>query len=716
MGLHRGNLGVSPLIQYNLMIILRIYTICAIMFSTIYSKDVIVSGTIIDAETLSPIEKVNITVDNFEIGASSNKTGYFELPNLIDGEYYLKLSHIGYEPKTLLIKVPLVDNLVCTLKSSIKLYQPIMVSGLQLERNLENSPIITDIITSNEIERYSATSVLEVLEKTIPNIKIMNDPHGTNMSIQGLDSKYFLFLLNGNRMAGETTGNIDFSRLNTMNIERIELLNGGASTLYGSGAIGGVVNIITKDNKSLFDIRIKTKRYSENNDKQNWISFGFGDIRHKINSQTNITSKSSHGYSLDGNVIQNIYNDISLNQNFVIKPIKNLEIDISGTYYSHDTEDYNYNNKRRDKYYDNQLILNCEYGNITDYLYQLTWNKDIYEKYTLFEALNDEERIRSSHNLDFLNLTFYKPFNLSNSYSVGYEYYIERFYSPTDLSYNPFAGYLGSDSIRSSIINSYFIQMVYNFNKINLIGGIRYDNNQSFYDHIGPHLSLLYNNKKYKIRINASHNFKSPTLKELYMEWDHLGMFYVKGNRNLIPEKSNYFSTSIEKINNDSNIKIKTFIQKLKNMIISVEELDLNQMIYRNYKSVLIRGFDISINKRKKYMSFHSNLSLLSPEDLNNNYQLEGTNKVSLSSNIAFYLFDFTSSINVNYKFNSETYFSSGTIPSYHVVNTPIIYEFLPNIKLSIGIDNLINTTSLDNRMTIYPDTRYYFMFNFNKH
>ena len=91
----------------------------------------------------------------------------------------------------------------------------------------------------------------------------MNDPHGTNMSIQGLDSKYFLFLLNGNRMAGETTGNIDFSRLNTMNIERIELLNGGASTLYGSGAIGGVVNIITKDNKSLFDIRIKTKRYSE---------------------------------------------------------------------------------------------------------------------------------------------------------------------------------------------------------------------------------------------------------------------------------------------------------------------------------------------------------------------------------------------------------------------------------------------------------------------
>ena len=62
-------------------------------------------------------------------------------------------------------------------------------------------------------------------------------------------------------MAGETAGNIDFNRINISNVDRIEIINGGASILYGSGAVGGVVNIITKNVKEKLDLNITTKSF-----------------------------------------------------------------------------------------------------------------------------------------------------------------------------------------------------------------------------------------------------------------------------------------------------------------------------------------------------------------------------------------------------------------------------------------------------------------------
>ena len=80
----------------------------------------------------------------------------------------------------------------------------------------------------------------------IPNVMFSPDYHGTNLKIQGLDSEYVLILIDGDRIAGNTVGNIDFSKFNINEIDRIEILKGNASTLYGSNAIGGVINIITK--------------------------------------------------------------------------------------------------------------------------------------------------------------------------------------------------------------------------------------------------------------------------------------------------------------------------------------------------------------------------------------------------------------------------------------------------------------------------------------
>ena len=686
------------------------------LISSIFAIDSGIYGVVVDKKTQIPIENVNIFIEYSEKGTSSSKEGLFKIPFKKDGQVTINVTHVAYTKQVLTLQLPLKEQLIIALlKSSID-YEPVMVTGFHLERPLSDSPIITEVITSDDIKKYSSTSVLELLEKSIPNIKIMNDSHGTTMSIQGLDSKYFLFLIDGNRMAGETTGNIDFSRLNTGNIERIEMLSGGASTIYGSGAIGGVINIITKNNNSNYDLNIQTKKYSENNDCQSWLSLSLVNKEKSLTSNTNIVKKSSDGYSINGNIIQNIYNDISFNQKFSINLLSNLILGVSGTFYSHDTEDYNYNNKRRDKYYDKQFIVNSEYNRDNQHYFRLTWNYDLYEKYTLFEALDNEERIRSSHNLNIFNINYSNHINSKINYSLGIESYLEEFYSPSDLNYNPFAGYLGSDSLKYSQINSFFSQSEYLLNKnIHIISGIRYDISNVFGAHLGPHISILFKGNKYRLRFNASNNFKSPTLKELYMQWDHLGMFYINGNKDLKPETSNYVSISYEKFNAHSNFTVKSYLHYLENMIASVEELESDQMIYRNFKSVLMRGIDFYFKKQFNAVTLNSNFSFLSPYDLHNNIQLEGTNKVSINNNITYYLEKYDFNVNFNYKYVSETFYINGSIPEYHIVNVAYNYNLFKGIKISLGVDNLINTSSSENKMTVFPDTRYFVTIIFNK-
>jgi len=702
--------------------IIKNYSAIIFIISNLFSESLdhaVIIGKIIDSQTSLPIYNVNIGIVETAIGTNSNKDGTFKITANKKENRAIYFSHVGYEKKIIQLKSNVKDELIVELVKNTIIYTPIVVTGLNIERPLSDSPIITEVISRKEIDRFSSTDVIGLLEKSIPNIQVINDSHGTNLKIQGLDSKYFLFLVNGNRMTGETTGNIDFSRLNVADIDRIEILNGGASTNYGSGAIGGVINIVTNKNSSSFNLSMQAKEYSENNDKSQWISLGLGHNEHFLSSHTNIARKSSDGYRINGNIIQNVFSDISLTQEFSIKPLENLRFDISGTYYSHDTEDYNYLNKRRDKYYDKQFIINGEYVDINNDLYRISWNYDKYDKYTLFENYN-EERIRSSHRLNFINLNYSKSKDTSNRYFLGIENYTEVFYSPSNLDWNnggnPFAGYLGADTLKSVSINSIYLNNEYLINsETQIIGGLRYDMNTIFGDHLGPHFSILFKADNYRLRFNASRNFKSPTLKELYMQWDHLGMFDIKGNENLKPEISNYYGASFEKLDSKYSLTLKAYIHNLKNMISSVSELaDNNQMVYKNFQSVLMQGVDIYFKLDNKNNSFRTTLSLLNPRDQVIKKQLDGTNKVSLSSTFVFYINNLKQSFNINFKYVGKTVYSYGDIPEYKVLNFSYNYKILDRFKVSLGIDNLINTSNLDNRTTVFPDKRYFITLNYN--
>lgn len=87
----------------------------------------------------------------------------------------------------------------------------------------------------------------------------------TSINMQGFGGNSVLFLVDGERLAGETLNNVDYDRLNLDNVERIEIVKGAASTLYGSSAIGGVINIITRESDDPWNLNLNS-RFSERND------------------------------------------------------------------------------------------------------------------------------------------------------------------------------------------------------------------------------------------------------------------------------------------------------------------------------------------------------------------------------------------------------------------------------------------------------------------
>ncbi|MBN8611911.1 MAG: TonB-dependent receptor [Deltaproteobacteria bacterium] len=121
----------------------------------------------------------------------------------------------------------------------------VVVTGTRSETPLADSPARVEVISREQIDRSGARDVAELLEEQI-GIVITRSFRGDAIQLGGLDPEYTLILVDGDRAPGRLGGGIDLGRYTIENVERIEVLRGPGSALYGSDAIGGVVNILTR--------------------------------------------------------------------------------------------------------------------------------------------------------------------------------------------------------------------------------------------------------------------------------------------------------------------------------------------------------------------------------------------------------------------------------------------------------------------------------------
>ena len=212
------------------------------------------SGTVYDTHQ-KRVENVSIVISNTRadsetIASITNSQGEFFINNIDFKSATIKVSHIGFKPYIKTINFNTVEILEIVLQSEILNLDRIVVTGTRSERHIKDTPMLTHVISRQDILNSSYSNVKDILEMAMPNVQMVASNHGNDrVKIQGLDNKYLTFLVDGDRVSGEYAGNLDFSMLGLFNVDKIEVIEGAMSTLYGSGAMGGVINIITKKNK-----------------------------------------------------------------------------------------------------------------------------------------------------------------------------------------------------------------------------------------------------------------------------------------------------------------------------------------------------------------------------------------------------------------------------------------------------------------------------------
>jgi iron complex outermembrane receptor protein len=218
---------------------------------TISFAQVNFSGRLIDKVTQQPIADANIYSTDLKKVTTSNTEGIFEFTNLPIGDFQLKISCVGYRDTSFIINITNERNYVkISLSPKDEKIPEVTVTADRKPKKLEDVTSRVDIISPKEVKSYPATNVDNFLQ-SIPNVYVNRSwgifSKNSSVTMRGMDgTARVLVLLDGVPLNMAAGGGINWHLIESEQVERIEVLKGPASALYGNNAMGGVINIITK--------------------------------------------------------------------------------------------------------------------------------------------------------------------------------------------------------------------------------------------------------------------------------------------------------------------------------------------------------------------------------------------------------------------------------------------------------------------------------------
>ncbi|MDE0771482.1 MAG: TonB-dependent receptor [Salibacteraceae bacterium] len=505
---------------------------------------------------------------------STNNLGEIDIKNRFKNQQYplfITISYIGFITQNDTLTAP--QSKTYTLEEKAYLRDEVVVTAQYAPTSIEKSVYKVKVINKQKIEQMAAVNLRDVLSNEL-NIRLSQDNIlGSGMSMQGISGQNVKIMVDGVPVIGRLDGQIDLSQINLNEVERIEIVEGPLSVNYGSNALAGTINIITKkENKEIFRIGVST--YNEN----------IGTHNNTIYGNVRLLKNHSIGFSAGRNFFDGWSPDDTFWPDYSAKLADSGRVkqwNPKEQYFGRFQYHYNLNKSRItykldfyeetienrgapqrtptsfigfDDYYHTKRIDNAilARGRINK-----NWN------YNLTGAYNYFQRVKESYRKDLVSLDnnlipetglndsqdtsnfqlFMSRASISSNrdsswinYELGYDINVER------ASGKRIANGTQEMGDYAVFASAEFLFL----SQIKVKTGARYAYNSLYQAPITPSLNAQYFKNNYSFRVSYARGFRAPSLKELYFTFNDIN-HSLFGNPDLTAERSNNFSGSVSK-------------------------------------------------------------------------------------------------------------------------------------------------------------------------
>ena len=468
----------------------------------------------------------------------------------------------------------------------------IVVTGTGTEHYLKDAPVQTEVISRKMLDSYAGATLEDILSGLCASFDFSAGDMGANMQLGGLGNGYILILVDGKKMHGDVGGQNNLGLIDPARIERIEIVKGAASALYGSDAIAGVVNIILKKHRENILIENTSRGGSYGEFRQsNTVQFKVG----KFTSSTNFQLKHSDGwqnttyedpnryeYPITNSINKTVnrYTDWQVAQRFDYQATKDLSLYADGSFYrkriyrpcgvpDYKTYDFLYRNSsvatggKLKLKNSNSIMLDVNYdSHAYYYMYtRETWDKEYDDsgKEISFPYFPGDKGLQSDQSRLLLQLKGIFNLPYFNRLSVGTDTEINWLDAPRRLD--------EKDQV-SDYTTSFYAQDEWTpIERLNITAGGRLTVNQNFGVRITPKVSALYKLGAFNLRATYSEGFT--TLKELHYRYiRQMSIISLNlGNTELDPQTSRYVSGGLEYNGTRFSINVTGYCNWVDNMI-----------------------------------------------------------------------------------------------------------------------------------------------------
>ena len=350
--------------------------------SHIIGQEFSISGIVLDSKSGLPLQDASVILSG-QLSVTANNEGSYIIKAMSAGRYNVKVSHIGYKS----ISVPVVIGQGSNRKdfylepSPIELDE-VIVSAEKKEKYLRDTPYSEALVGKDKIENKSYQSLSDALQQESGVALLRDGIWGTEVSIRGLNRENIVTLVDGNRISTSTDVAARLSMINLNDVDRIEIIKGASSSIYGSGATGGIINIVTKAPKQYSSFSLNGDVSAGYNSVNNLSAFSgslftgnsflsskfSGSYRKAQNVQTpsgELKNSQFEDYSLSGTIDVFPFDNQTLKLDYQL--FKALNIGIPGSSVFPDKADVRYPDEKREL-----ISAGYEIRNISNVLYKIS--------------------------------------------------------------------------------------------------------------------------------------------------------------------------------------------------------------------------------------------------------------------------------------------------------------------------------------------------------